>query len=216
MRDTFRRRQRLAMGWTRIVVISFIFATAVLGLSSPTPAPNSVIVTSPDGKVKVEISAADGSVRYRVMVDGKQVLAPSRIGILSNGVELGEDAVLGKPRFSKVSEQYKFFGAHSVAVNRADEVTVPIRSHGESYLVDVHVADDGVGVRLRLSAQPGRKVQADHSSWAIEGDPVVWAAQLDPAYESQYKTTSLLKLGSDSYGLPITARIGELYATLTE
>src|SRR4030095_6424990 len=204
MRDTFRRRQRLAMGWTRIVVISFIFATAVLGLSSPTPAPNSVIVTSPDGKVKVEISAADGTVRYRVMVDGKQVLAPSRIGILSNGVELGEDAALGKPCFRKVNEQYKFFGALSVAVNRAGEATVPVSSHGESYLIDIHVADDGVGVRLRLSAKPGRKVQADHSSWAIEGDPVMWAAQLDAAYESQYMTTSLQKLGSDSAGLPIT------------
>ena len=100
--------------------------------------------------------------RYRVMIDGKQVLAPSRIGIVSNGVELGQDAVLGKPQLRRVNEKYKFFGAHAVAVNRAEEATVPGMSHGESYLVDVHVADDGVGVRLRLSAQPGRKVQADH------------------------------------------------------
>jgi len=103
-----------------------------------------------------------------------------------------------------------------VAVNRANEATVPITSHGESCLVDVHVADDGVGVRLRLSARPGRKVQADHSSWIIEGDPVVWAAKLDASYESQYQTTSLQQLGSDSYGLPITAHIGNIYATLTE
>jgi alpha-glucosidase len=206
----------MVMGLTRMGAISFLFATVVLGLSRPTPAANPIIVTSPDGKVKVELSAADGTVRYRVMVDRKQILAPSRIGVLSNGVELGEDAVLGKPRPHKVNEQYKLFGAHSVAVNRAEEATVPVRSHGESFLVDVHVADDGVGVRLRLSAQPGRKVQADHSSWTIEGDPVVWAAQLDAAYESQYKTTSLQKLGSYSYGLPITARIGDIYVTLTE
>jgi hypothetical protein len=45
--------------------------------------------------VKAELSATDGAVRYRVMVDGKQVLAPSKIGVLSNGVELGEDAILG-------------------------------------------------------------------------------------------------------------------------
>lgn len=41
---------------------------------------------------------------------------------------LGQDAVLGKPQFSKVDEQYKFFGAHSVAVNRAQEATVPVTS----------------------------------------------------------------------------------------
>lgn len=41
---------------------------------------------------------------------------------------LGQDAVLGKPQFSKVDEQYKFFGAHSVAVNRAQEATAPVTS----------------------------------------------------------------------------------------
>jgi hypothetical protein len=98
----------MAIGLTRFGVISFLFATAVLGLASPTFAANPIIVTSPDRKVKVVLSATDGTVRFRVMVDGKQVLAPSKIGVLSNGVELGEDAVVGKPRFRKVDEQYKF------------------------------------------------------------------------------------------------------------
>jgi len=143
-------------------------------------------------------------------------LAPSRLGIRTDGVELGEHAVLGRPTLHQVNEQYKFFGAHSVAVNHAQEATVPVTSHGESYLVDVHVANDGVGVRLRLPAKPGRKVQADRSSWMLAGDPVLWAAQLDNSYESHYRTTSLQKLGSESYGLPMTARIENLYVTLTE
>jgi hypothetical protein len=41
---------------------------------------------------------------------------------------LGQDEVFGKPQFSNVDEQYKLFGAHSVAVNRAQEVTVPVTS----------------------------------------------------------------------------------------
>ncbi len=59
----------MVIGWTRIGVISFLFATPVLRLSSPTPSANPIIVTSPDGKLKVELSA-DGTLRYRVMVDG--------------------------------------------------------------------------------------------------------------------------------------------------
>ncbi len=206
----------MTISFSRIVALNFVCAATLFALASPIPAAKPVTVTSPDGKVKSELSATDGTVRYRVTVDGKEVVAPSRIGILSNGVELGQDAVLGKPQFRKVNEQYKFFGAHSVALNRAQEATVPVTSHGESYMVDIHVANDGVGVRLRLSAKQGRKIEADRSSWAIEGDPVVWAAQLDAAYESMYRTTSLQKLGSESYGMPITARIGDIYLTLTE
>jgi hypothetical protein len=47
------------------------------------------------------------------MVDGKQVLAPSMIGIQADDVELGQDVVLGSPHFRKVDEHYRFFGAHS-------------------------------------------------------------------------------------------------------
>jgi hypothetical protein len=64
----------MAIGLSRIGVISFLFATAVFGLSSPTPTANPIIVTSPNGKVKVELSATDGIVRYRIIVEGKQLL----------------------------------------------------------------------------------------------------------------------------------------------
>jgi alpha-glucosidase len=193
-----------------------LLASSVVAPASPIPAVKPIGVTSPDGKVKAELSVADGVLRYRITVDGKQVLAPSRLGILSDGVELGQNAVLGAPKYRQVNERYKFFGAHSVAVNRAREATVPVTSHGESYLIDVHVADDGVGVRLRLPAKPGRKIEADRSSWMLDGDPVLWATQLDFGYERPYRTTSLQELGTESYGLPITARIGGLYVTLTE
>ena len=193
-----------------------IVVIALFGLANPTYAANPIVIASPDRSVKVELDNPDGSLRYRIMVDGKQVLAPSKIAIFTDGVELGQDAVLGKPQFRDINEHYKFFGAHSVATNRAREATIPVTSHGESCLVDIHVANDGVGVRMRLPAKAKRNVQADHSSWAIDGDPETWAYQLDAAYESHYRTTSLQKFGSDLYGLPITARVGGLYVTLTE
>ena len=200
----------------RFATISFLLATGAVAPASPLPAAKPISVVSPDGKVEAELQAPDGVLRYRITVDRKQVLAPSGLGILSDGAELGQNVVLGAPKYRQVNERYKFFGAHPAAVNRAREATVPVTSNGESCWVDIHVADDGVGVRLRLAAKPGRKIQADRSTWMLEGDPVVWATQLDFGYEKPYRTTSLQKLGTDSYGLPITARIGDLYVTLTE
>ena len=112
-------------------------------------------------------------------------------------MELGQEVTLGSADSRKVDEHYRFFGAHAEAVNRANEATVPAQSHGQSYLVDVHVANDGVGVRLRLPAKAGRRVQADRSTWMIEGDPTVWAAKLDNSYESPYHQTTLKQLGTE-------------------
>lgn len=175
-----------------------------------------IAISSPDGKVKVELSATSGALEYRVAVDGRQVLAASRLGIDADNVEFGTDATLGAPTSHKIDERYRFFGAHAEALNRANEATIPAKSHGESYFVDVHVANDGVGVRLRLPAKPARKVQADRSTWKLEGDPTLWADQLDNSYESPYHTTALKQLGTGLLGMPLTARVGNLYLTLTE
>jgi alpha-glucosidase len=134
-----------------------------------------ITISSPDGRTSAELSAADGILRYRIVVDGKQVLAPSMIGIEADDVELGQGVTLGSAKSRKMDEHYHLFGTHAEAVNHANETTVPAQPHGQSYLVDVHVANDGIGVRLRLPAKTGRTVQADRSTWMIGGDPTVWA-----------------------------------------
>jgi alpha-glucosidase len=197
-----------------------VLATAALqaGASSvhSSTEKQSVLVASPDRSVELSLLNDAGNLTYSVTVDGHAVLAPSSLGILSDGVELGEDVTLGRAKQHIVTEHYPFSGAHAVAVNHATEAIVPAQSHGESFEVDVHVADDGVAVRLRLPAKPGRRVQADRSASKLPGDPIMWVDAWDPGYESPYRTTTLSQLGSGNLGLPITAHLGKLYVTLTE
>jgi alpha-glucosidase len=205
------------MKTSRTILVFFVTLSAsVASLASQTNAARPVTVSSPDGRTRTELSAAGGILRYRIVVDGNQVLAPSMIGIEADDVELGRDVTLDSAKLRKVDEQYRFFGAHEEAVNRANEATVLAQSHGQFYKVDMHVANDGVGVRLRLPAKTGRRVQADRSTWMIEGDPTVWAAKLDNAYESPYHQTTLRQLGKGNIGFPLTARIGQMYIALTE
>jgi len=173
-------------------------------------------VSSPDGTLRAEIGVTDGALYYAVNLDGRQVLAPSAIAIRSDDHLYGADATLREPTLRTVDETYPFFGAKSVATNRARVATFPVASGDRAYALDVHVADDGVGVRLRLPAQPGRRVQADLSTWSLPGDPVVWATPHDPAYEQHYRTTRLSALDAPAYGLPLTARIDGAYVAITE
>ncbi|MGI4756811.1 MAG: glycoside hydrolase family 97 catalytic domain-containing protein [Janthinobacterium lividum] len=201
----------------RTILVCFpMVAASVVPLTSQTRSARPVTIASPDGKIRAELNAGDGVLRYRVMVDGKQVLAPSVLGIEADDVELGREVTLGATQTRKVDEHYHFLGAHAEAVNRANEATVAAQSHGQAYSVDVHVANDGVGVRLRLPAKAGRRVQADRSAWMLGGDPTVWAAKLDNSYESAYHQNTLKSLGTDSIGLPLTARVGGVYLSLTE
>ncbi len=199
-----------------MLVPLFLAVAVVIPLAGQSRTAHTVSVSSPDGKVRVEVNTTDGILRYQIAVDGKQVLAPSIMGIEADDVELGRDVTLGSAKLRKVDERYHFFGAHAEAVDRASEATIPAQAHGQSYFIDVHVANDGVGVRLRLPAKPGRRVQADRSTWMIEGDPTVWAAKLDNSYESPYHQTTLKQLGTWNIGLPLTAQVGQLYVTLTE
>lgn len=201
--------------FAKISALSF-WIVLCIPVQASQPAKKTIAVVSPDAKVRAELSVTDGVLSYRVTADGKQVLEASKLGIRTNDVELGQDVTLGAARVRKINEQYRFFGAHGMATNRANEAVIPAQSHGESYVVDVHVANDGVGVRLRLPAKHGRTIQADRSTWGLDGDPTMWVDKLDFGYESPYHTTRLKELGAGMFGFPLTARVGDLYVTLTE
>ncbi len=173
-------------------------------------------VSSPNGRIRAELTTTDSVLRYRVTVDGTEILAPSEVGFRSDGVDLGQNVTLGTIERSSVDEQYAFLGAHSTAVNQANEGSFPATTGSDSFTVDLHVANDGVGIRLRAPAKTGRRVEAERSSWRLVGNPTVWASELEAAYESHYRTTTLDSLGNASYGLPLTAKVNDLYVSITE
>jgi len=207
---------RHATAAVRQIAFLLPMAFGSVAWAAPPAAGGALAVASPDGKVRAELTSTSGNLVYRITVDGKPILAASTLGIRADDVELGQEVSLGKPSLRSINRQYPFLGGHSVATDRANEATVPVSSHGQSYFVDLHVANDGVGVRLRLPAKPGRKVQADRSAWKLEGDPVMWVDKFDAAYESPYHASSLSQLGTGPLGLPLTARIGAIYVSLTE
>ena len=204
-----------AIARSRSGLLRFFAAAALLAVATPCDA-KPITISSPSGKVAAIVSDAGGVVSYTVWLDGSQVLASSTVGIQSDSLVFGREAQLGKARTRTVDETYAFRGGKAKAVNRARVATIPLDTNGRHYNLDVHVADDGVGVRLRLPAKTGRKVEADLSTWRLPGDPTVWATPYDPGAEEPYKGASLSALGAGAHGLPLTAKVGDAYVTLSE
>jgi len=65
---------------------------------------------------------------YSVLLDGREVVAKSRFGIIADGVDLGADAKLGRSSSLTIRETYSMFGGHSQGTNRCRETTVGVDS----------------------------------------------------------------------------------------
>ena len=176
-----------------------------------------VQVASPDGTVQAVLSDSGGHLSYRVTVDRRPVLDPSPLRMRVNGVELGEGAAIGATRRDRTDTRYRFFGAKAEAIDRSNIAHVALTNHGMAFEADVWVANDGVGVRLRLPAKVGRMVEADHSGWKLAvADPRVWVTPQDPGYEAIYETKTLGALAGKPLGLPLTAKVDRYWVTISE
>ncbi len=149
---------------------------------------------SPDGKVAIVVSDS-GGLSYSASLDGHEVVAWSRFGIIADGVDLGGDAKLGKSKSSDIHETYATFGGHTSAVNECREATVEVRSaSGGDYELDVRAYNDGVALRSQLPARKGRMINGESTEWKLPGDPTAWYQTDFGSYEGLFKNTRLQDL----------------------
>lgn len=174
-------------------------------------------INSPDGKVGITVTDR-GGLSYSVSLDGRDVVSQSRFGIISDGIDLGTDATLGKTFSRRIRESYSMFGGHSRAVNDCRETTVSVRSAGEVYELDVRAYNDGVALRSRLAAKVGRKIIGESSEWKMAGNPVAWFQTDFGSYEGIWQNSPLYDLSDGKkIPLPLTFTLPDGgYALITE
>jgi alpha-glucosidase len=177
-----------------------------------------VKVNSPDGKAVIAVTD-DGGLSYSVLLDGREVVAKSRFGIIADGVDLGADARLGKALPRTILETYSMFGGHSQATNQCSETTVSVGSAaGEDYELDVRAYNDGVALRARLAAKAGRRINGESTEWRVPGNPAAWYQTDFGSYEGVFRKSLLEDLpAGNKFPLPITFTLpGGGYAMVTE
>ena len=162
-------------------------------------------VSSPDGKAVIMVTDA-GGLNYAITFDGREVVAKSRFGIIADDVDLGAEVKLGKTTSRKIRESYSMFGGHSQADNNCRETTVSVRTAaGENYELDVRAYNDGVALRARLAAKPGRKINGESTEWKVSGNPVAWYQTDFGSYEGVFTNTRLEDLpAAKKIPLPVT------------
>lgn len=175
-------------------------------------------VKSPNGRAVIVVTDT-GGLNYSVTLDGREVVAKSRLGIVADGVDLGAEVKLGKSSSHKIDESYSMFGGHSKALNECHETTVSVRSaSGEDYELDVRAYNDGVALRSRLPAKAGRIINGEATEWKLTGNPLAWFQTDFGSYEGIFQSSPLDDFSAGrQIPLPITFTLpGGGYALITE
>jgi len=204
-------------GWTSAAEISVLPAGTEEGRVDTKP----VTVTSPNGKLKIEIqTGAAGQLIWSVYRQDQLVLAPAPLGLTVDGNNLGQSATLGEPRKRTINEQYPTWGNHAVAINRCDETVIPVEcADGMKYELEVRAFDDGAAVRTHVVLDDtSHTIAGEATSWSLPLDSRAWWARYDGGYEKPCESGTLETIPArTALAPPITFRLGEnLYVSLTE
>jgi hypothetical protein len=197
------------MKWAVLLFSAILFqvlvACPVDGAATP------IEVTSPGGKIVIDLQLRDGQPHWSVQFDRSTVLLPTRLGIVpSPDPFAGGFQQIGIERESVDSAWKPAWGKFATIRDCYNEVTWQLREMGNSHRrleIVVRAYDDGVGVRYRLIGSGKLVITDDRTHFAFAGDPTCWSANYErpsigPVALSKYRGTQFpitLQVSDDCY-----------------
>lgn len=191
-------------------------------------------VLSPDGRLKVSINTDGGLLTYDVTYDGKQMLQPSRLGLLTDMGDYTQNLTIKETKTRWVDEQYtmsrtKASSSHYQA--NAVDITFTAKGAQHSMTLTMQVSNNDIAYRYYLSGSKNRDknearrvtVLDEASSFRfpektttficpqIDGDHQGWM-NTKPSYEEEYKADAPMTDKSQfgvGYTFPCLFKVGE-------
>jgi alpha-glucosidase len=175
-------------------------------------------VSSPDGTVEATVSqeAAGAPLSLAISRDGRQVVAPSLLGIETSagsfitGLEFAEASV------REIRSSYRApVGKQSVTMHHSRQLTLTFESAEGSLLLDIRAANDGAAYRYRVPGAGGVEVYDEASAFRMQPGADAWLLDYSANYENVWRPTSVGETPRQ-YGFPALFQTGPDYVLLTE
>lgn len=174
--------------------------------SNPVDSTGRVSVKSPDGRIEFAVRG-NGALVYSVSVDGKPVLAGSRLGLtFKDGLTLGANVRLLKAEQTETDTTWTNpFGNRRVVRDHHREVRLTLEERGTPARVFgliVRAYDDGVAFRYDLPERSGFVLTDELTEFRFAGDYRCWAGGESACAENQYPETKLSAIPGGQPGRP--------------
>jgi alpha-glucosidase len=186
------------------VVLFFAFAQ--------TAAAQSYSLSSPDNKIKVEVSVAD-KIYYQVGANNAQIIARSPISMtLTDNKVLGANAKVSKTSTRSVNEQVKpVYGTNNVLKDQFNELTIQFK---DNFNLIFRAYNSGVAYRFVTNFKKDITIKDEEVSFIFPGDYQGYFSLVDdfPAqkgnsYEVNYKREKISQLDSGISYLPLLVEV---------
>ena len=196
-----------------------ILAVGLVVVSSATAsmaAAGAITVASPDGRSVVTLDSE--KLTYAVSRDGRQIIAPSPLGLNLDIGMLGPGAQLAEHTRASVDELYHIVaGKAAVAPDRYNQLDLAMVAGGPQlrFNVIVRAYDNGVALRYAVPRQTGVanfKVMSEATQFNFERDYRCWGANMgrfDSSFEAEYDPTASSKIRNfHNYMAPLVCKTG--------
>ncbi len=200
---------------------AFLFLLGLLSMPRVAPGLDPVAVKSPDGRVEFQLTDLDGGrLGYQVLFRGKPVIEASPLGIVVDGVSLGDGVETSGSQRYQTDETYPWHGGHSTAVDKSNgaRIAVTHRDSGAAYTLDVRAYDTGVAFRFVVPGE-GSRVPTEATVFRLPAQGRVWFHDAEDHYEGRYIGRSVRSVPLGAWAAPpLTVRLPDDngYAAITE
>src|ERR1043165_293822 len=195
----------------------------ILSASSLVSSSSDINVTSPNGQIKFQL-LAHGVERlsYRVLFKNQPVIETAQMGIIVDGVNLGEGDEVGHVETYKLNERSLTRGVHSEAVNHCNGARISLK-HAKSkteYVVEARAFDDGIAFRYVVPGDEQRERAPDEATaFKIPAGSTVWFHDFEGHYEGIHVKKGISEVKNGEWAAPpLTIKLanGAGYAAITE
>ena len=129
------------------------FLSGILLLSALCAQANNYTVTSPDGKLAVNVECKEGKAFYTVNYDGKQMLGASALGLVANYGDFSQNLKMGALKSEKKHLAYKMTRIKKEKIEKdASEATIGfLNSKKDSMTLHLHVSNNDIAYKYEMS-----------------------------------------------------------------
>lgn len=176
-------------------LLSLLFMSAAAGALAEQ---NKVV--SPDGRLVVNVEDRAGRLYYSVDYDGRQMVLPSRLGVVANVGDFSQRLAYKSVAFDSVAKDYAMRTAKTSAVSyRASQMSVTyLNADRLPMTVTFNVADNDIAFRYEFGEIPERThIIIDEEKTAFrfpshtttflspQSDPMIGWKRSKPSYEEE-------------------------------
>jgi len=206
-----------------IALRNFIKAFSVLAFPLSALAQSSTVLESPDHRIRVELSAADGHLSYAVSRDGHQVLAPSPLGLSTSLGQLdGNTLRLSGVERKEVNELYRpIVGKAASVADRYHQAELHFGGKASPIKLDliIRAYDDGVAFRYVLPQQANEVgIQWENTGFFFPADYHCWGfnpGQPNSSHEGEFDPVRASSIHPHHlYDAPLVCKTGVKQTTL--